>query len=188
MKHILNNLLEQEKNSIREQHTGGIKVMTESFSKLLNSKLGDVKPLVSEQIAGAAGALSGKPAPQNQTGNDRISNLANMLRNLQVKQVPQKVIVAPGSQLNGMIWNDYLKQFKITQEELKQANALLSKLGVNPQSGGSTSPKPMTGATSTTVAKTQNSALPPPDKNLMRQQKMAGQRPDGLRQGDPRKG
>jgi hypothetical protein len=49
MKHILNDLTEQEKNSIREQHTGGMKVMTESFSKLLNSKLGDSKPLVSEQ-------------------------------------------------------------------------------------------------------------------------------------------
>ena len=49
MKHILNNLTEEEKNSIREQHTGGMKVMTESFSKLISSKLGDVKPLVNEQ-------------------------------------------------------------------------------------------------------------------------------------------
>jgi hypothetical protein len=49
MKHILNDLTEEEKNSIREQHTGGMKVMTESFSKLINSKLGDSKPLVSEQ-------------------------------------------------------------------------------------------------------------------------------------------
>jgi hypothetical protein len=49
MKHILNNLSEQEKNSIREQHTGGMKVMTENFNKLINSKLGDSKPLVSEQ-------------------------------------------------------------------------------------------------------------------------------------------
>lgn len=48
MKHILNDLSEQEKNSIREQHTGGMKVMTEGFSKLINSKLGDSKPLVSE--------------------------------------------------------------------------------------------------------------------------------------------
>ena len=48
MKHILNNLTEEEKNSIREQHTGGMKVMTENFNKLLNSKLGDSKPLVSE--------------------------------------------------------------------------------------------------------------------------------------------
>ena len=49
MKHILNDMSEQEKNSIREQHTGGMKVMTENFSKLINSKLGDSKPLVNEQ-------------------------------------------------------------------------------------------------------------------------------------------
>lgn len=49
MKHLLNDMTEKEKNSIREQHTGGMKVMTESFSKLVNSKLGDSKPLVSEQ-------------------------------------------------------------------------------------------------------------------------------------------
>jgi hypothetical protein len=48
MKHILNNLSEEEKNAIREQHTGGMKVMTENFSKLIGSKLGDSKPLVSE--------------------------------------------------------------------------------------------------------------------------------------------
>jgi hypothetical protein len=50
MKHILNNLSEEEKNSIREQHTGGMKVMTENFSKLLNSKLGDAKPLVEDEV------------------------------------------------------------------------------------------------------------------------------------------
>ena len=49
MKHILNNLSEEEKNSIREQHTGGMKVMTENFSKLLNSKLGNSKPFLAEQ-------------------------------------------------------------------------------------------------------------------------------------------
>lgn len=49
MKHILNNLTEEEKNAIREQHTGGMKVMNENFSKLINSKLGDSKPLVNEQ-------------------------------------------------------------------------------------------------------------------------------------------
>lgn len=49
MKHILNNLSDEEKNSIREQHTGGMNVITENFSKLMNSKLGDSKPLVSEQ-------------------------------------------------------------------------------------------------------------------------------------------
>jgi len=55
MKHILNNISEEEKNAIREQHTGGMKVMTENFSKLTNSKLGDSKPLVSEQTKPTTG-------------------------------------------------------------------------------------------------------------------------------------
>jgi hypothetical protein len=49
MKHLLNDLTEQEKNSIREQHTGGMVVPSEKFSKLVNTKLGDAKPLVNEQ-------------------------------------------------------------------------------------------------------------------------------------------
>lgn len=48
MKHLLNDLTENEKNSIREQHTGGMNVVTENFSKLINAKSGDVKPLVNE--------------------------------------------------------------------------------------------------------------------------------------------
>ena len=49
MKHLLNNLTEEEKNSIREQHTGGMNIVTENFSKLINTKSGDVKTLISEQ-------------------------------------------------------------------------------------------------------------------------------------------
>ena len=46
MKHLLNNLTEQEKNSIREQHTGGMKVSNYRFKALLENKLGNSKPLV----------------------------------------------------------------------------------------------------------------------------------------------
>ncbi len=49
MKHILNNLTEEEKNSIREQHTGGKKIMIENFNKLINSTLGDSKPLMEQK-------------------------------------------------------------------------------------------------------------------------------------------
>ena len=49
MKHLLNNISEEEKNSIREQHTGGMKISTDKFKTLLGSKLGNSKPLVSEQ-------------------------------------------------------------------------------------------------------------------------------------------
>lgn len=48
MKHLLNNLTEEEKNAIREQHQGGMKVNTEKFNKLIESKLGDVQPILNE--------------------------------------------------------------------------------------------------------------------------------------------
>ena len=49
MKHILNNISEEEKNAIREQHTGGMKLNTEKFKNLIEAKQGDAKPLLSEQ-------------------------------------------------------------------------------------------------------------------------------------------
>ena len=73
MKHILNDLTEQEKNAIREQHTGGMKVMTEKFSRLTNSKLGDSKPLVNEQTA--LGAVGNSLEIQGQLGNFLLQTL-----------------------------------------------------------------------------------------------------------------
>jgi hypothetical protein len=52
MKHLLNNLSEQEKNAIREQHTGGMRLSNEKFSKLISSRLGDVRTLVKEEDEG----------------------------------------------------------------------------------------------------------------------------------------
>jgi hypothetical protein len=48
MKHLLNDLSEEEKNRIREQHTGGKKIMIENFNQLLNKKLGEVKTIVKD--------------------------------------------------------------------------------------------------------------------------------------------
>ena len=48
MKHLLNNLSEEEKNSIREQHEGGMKLDTSRFRTLLEGKSGNVKPLVEQ--------------------------------------------------------------------------------------------------------------------------------------------
>jgi len=49
MKHILNNLSEEEKNSIREKHSGGMKIQLGNFKQMVETKLGDSKPFVSEQ-------------------------------------------------------------------------------------------------------------------------------------------
>jgi hypothetical protein len=106
MKHILNDLSEQEKNSIREQHTGGMKVMTESFSKLINSKLGDSKPLVSEQTAlgrlGNAMEITGQLA----------INLANIL---------------PGNILNNMAKSAISGDAKTFNQVLDQEKARLGQ-------------------------------------------------------------
>jgi hypothetical protein len=48
MKHILNDISQEEKNRILEQHTGGKTIDTSKFKMLLESSLGDVKTLVSE--------------------------------------------------------------------------------------------------------------------------------------------
>ena len=48
MKHLLNDLSEEVKNSIREQHTGGKQLMIENFNKLVNNKLGTVETLINE--------------------------------------------------------------------------------------------------------------------------------------------
>jgi len=49
MKHLLNNLSNEEKNRIRNQHSGGMSVDNSKFKRLLESTLGNSKPLISEQ-------------------------------------------------------------------------------------------------------------------------------------------
>ena len=76
MKHLLNNLSEEDKNSIREQHTDGMKVMAKNFSKLLNSKLGDVKPIVEQ------------PTPNNLKDLFKTPDEFQKLKNPQVPKPP----------------------------------------------------------------------------------------------------
>lgn len=49
MKHILNNISENEKNEILGHYTGQLKIDNSKFNKLVENKLGDVKPLLSEE-------------------------------------------------------------------------------------------------------------------------------------------
>jgi NOL1/NOP2/fmu family ribosome biogenesis protein len=48
MKHLLNNISEEEKNRIREQHEGGMNLAIDNFKKLVETKSGDAKPFISE--------------------------------------------------------------------------------------------------------------------------------------------
>ena len=63
MKHLLNNISEEEKNRIREQHEGGMNLSIDNFKTLVETKLGDAKPYLSEQSSNAkqvAGPFSKK--------------------------------------------------------------------------------------------------------------------------------
>lgn len=57
MKHILNNIDQFEKQRILEQHSGGMTINNKKFLKLLESKLGNVKPLLNEQVEANAGSI-----------------------------------------------------------------------------------------------------------------------------------
>lgn len=59
MKHIFNNLSEEEKSKILEQHTGGKEFIIENFNKLVDNKLGNVKPLINEDNVGGGGQRGG---------------------------------------------------------------------------------------------------------------------------------
>ena len=82
MKHLLNDLSDEEKNGIREQHSGGKKIVIENFNKLINTKLGDAKPYLNEEEMG-------EKSPNiidSTNGKDLIYDLAPIsLRDIRVK-------------------------------------------------------------------------------------------------------
>jgi hypothetical protein len=89
MKHLLNNLTEEEKNTIRGQHTGGMNVVTENFSKLINTKSGDAKLFLNEQ--------------QSQVNEKNVSDclsamktvIINMMNTIVTESKKQKLVSAP---------------------------------------------------------------------------------------------
>ena len=87
MKHILNDLSNEEKNSIREQHTGGMKVMTESFSRLLNAKLGDAKPLVNEQETGLSAPSTESLGVNSEEINSTLAPLGVTLTDEEISEI-----------------------------------------------------------------------------------------------------
>ena len=70
-----------------------------------------------------------KEAPTNATGNDRIANIANILASVQKQNRPVSVIVSNNPKLNGMTLGNYLKIYKVTNQEIIQARELNTKMG-----------------------------------------------------------
>jgi hypothetical protein len=89
MKHLLNNLTEEEKNSIREQHTGGMNVVNENFSKLINTKSGDAKLFLNEQQAQVNEKNVGDCLSAMKTV------IINMMNTIVTESKKQKLVSAP---------------------------------------------------------------------------------------------
>lgn len=73
MKHILNDISQEDKNRILEQHEGGKSFDTLKFKKLLESQLGNVKPLVMEQSTGETQTLV------NNVATEGIKNVTSQM-------------------------------------------------------------------------------------------------------------
>lgn len=72
MKHLLNDLSSEERNKILEQHTGGMNLSIDNFNTLVNNKLGDVKPLVSEDNLQGGGFGGGSGTGKRSTGSYKV--------------------------------------------------------------------------------------------------------------------
>lgn len=81
MKHILNNLSNEEKNRILEHYKGGMSVNNSKFRKLLESAPGNVKPLLFEQETPGVGKFeTGAYQRFNQTLNFKVTG-SNLFKN-----------------------------------------------------------------------------------------------------------
>jgi len=151
MKHLLNNLSEQEKNSIREQHTGGMKVMVENFSKLINSKLGDVKTLVNEAPLAPEPVMAGSRTAkvffpkegQSKLTPDVIEEIKRFLtpslnnskkvieKYYKTNKIPKFITIGAGTTSGGSSSaNDAVAQKRIA-EVVAIAKALMVEMGYN---------------------------------------------------------
>ena len=88
MKHLLNNLSEEEKNRIREQHEGGMNLAIDNFKKLVETKSGDAKPYLNEQNAQT---LPSRRITRNLTVDD-IDSLAKKIVDLFDKKLKDDLI------------------------------------------------------------------------------------------------
>jgi hypothetical protein len=124
MKHLLNDMSSEEKNSIREQHTGGIQIDTTKFKSLLESKLGDAKPILSEQETVDAEAIAKEDGinPQEVSNMCQSKTVPPIIQNL-IDKIPEdikdeaKQIIKT---LAGKIKNMSLGQLMGLRKQIKQ--------------------------------------------------------------------
>lgn len=84
MKHLLNNLSEEEKQSILEQHKGGMKVFSENFKRLISHKSGTI--LNEQSQTGSTVPQTGSTVPQTTSSGNTLNYLKAFIEAL--KSIP----------------------------------------------------------------------------------------------------
>ena len=115
MKHLLNNIPQEEKNRILEQHRGGKSIDTTRFKALLESKSGNVKPLIME----------------GPTGNTQSTGVGTQPNNPSVGIKP-KLPVANNPQ-KGNEYVDTSNWVKVIAYSDEAATQALTNIQINPQ-------------------------------------------------------
>ncbi len=72
------------------------------------------------------------PNTQTPKVNDRIGNIVNIMNSLTPKTV--QVIKSNNPKLNGMSWGEYVRTYKITMQEIAQANQIRNAAKTKPKS------------------------------------------------------
>jgi len=115
MKHLLNNISQEEKNRILEQHRGGKSIDTTRFKALLESKSGNVKPLIME----------------GPTGNTQTTGVGTQPNNPSVGNKPKTPVSGNPQQGNEYVdTSNWVKVIAYSDEAATQA---LTNIKINPQ-------------------------------------------------------
>jgi hypothetical protein len=67
--------------------------------------------------------------PQTPQISDRVKNLANTIQSLYVRNKPTLSIKSNNTKLNNMSWQGYVKNFKVTPDEINQAQQYIKQIG-----------------------------------------------------------
>jgi len=121
MKHLLNDLSEEEKNRIREQHTGGKKIMIENFNKLINTKLGDARPITERKVVK-------RVIKENQNELDNIINDLEELKNSEHFASPKRNVTKLSMMKKYEDFEEKLTMSKLSKKEKDEYKNKFGKL------------------------------------------------------------
>ena len=142
MKHLLNNISEEEKNRIREQHEGGMNLAIDNFKKLVETKLGDTKPFIneaSEETCEQCGGMMKEGECVEQCGSMKEEELGEGLE-LKYLTIPQ--IESLAKEIVGNLDENNKKMLlrldmRNEKQKMMLVNEILELVGIdtNPPSG-----------------------------------------------------